>query len=381
MMQSFSRVSIFIHPATFLVIFLIALYTAFYLQIAGIVILSLEIALAIVLTLLIHEAGHTAIAAFWNCAPKVIGTPVFVTTIFLADNVGLAKQLGIMSAGIAMNILCGGAAYLIYGILKSFALKLFFLILASTNFVYCLLNILPTLPFDGGHITKTVLEHFFASKGLKGAFILSIIVSFCMLLLLSYLLYFPGIVLFAIYFVQNIQLFRSIRHLSDSDQSMENKGLLFEGEIEWQRGNIAQAKEKFTALLERCKEGYLHDATSEHLAVLLYEEKNIDEAYNILRRLGDNISDKALCLLYDIAYEKKDFNVVCELSERCYKIMTTEIVALNNARAFAHNNDPEAAGGWLSTALEYGNIAFDEILAEDAFKNVKDNRTFLSFFQ
>lgn len=383
MIQFFSRISVFIHPATFLVIFLMSLYTVFYLHASAfIVVLSLAITLAIILTLIAHETGHAVVAYLWGCVPKIIGTPVFVTTIFLADNVGIAKQLIIMSSGIVMNALFGMGAYWIQGFVKeSFSLvKLFCSILAYTNFVYCLLNLLPALPFDGGHIIKVLSERFFASKGLKTAFVLSMIVSFFVLMWMAYIVYLPGIILFAIYLMQNIQLFNSIKHLSDSDQNMENKGILFEGEIEWQRGNVEKAKEKFTDLLSRCKEGYLHDTASEHLAVLLYEEKNIDKSYDILLKLEDNISDKALCLLYDIAYEKKDFNVVCKLSERCYKIMTTEIIALNNARAFAHNNDPEAAGGWLSTALEYGNITFDEILAEDVFKNIKDNEKFLSFF-
>lgn len=376
MFQFFSKIPIFIQPIFFVVVYAVSVYISFSFQEGLFLMDSFFLFSAVILSVFVHEMGHAIVAAFFRSSPKIIVTPFFPLTLYEVEKVGLLRQTVIMVAGPFMTLVLFVLSYYAGTMFPfDFVSKMFFV-----NYLYLIFSMTPMLPFDAGHILRIYLEKFFASFGLKASFVASMVISAFFLTYMLFKGYIIGVLFFGIYFIQNVQLFRSIKGLSDSDQKDENKQLLFEGEVNWQQGNLARSKELFNALLERCEKGYLHNIASEHLASLAFEEKNIDLAYNILTKLGEDISDNAVCLLYNVAYQKKDFKMVCSLSDRCYKIMPTEIMALNNARAFAYFNDSESAGGWLSAALEFGNIKLDEVVQEELFKNVKGTPEFLSFF-
>jgi len=75
------------------------------------------------------------------------------------------------------------------------------------------------------------------------------------------------------------------------------------------------------------------------------------------------------------------WDVVAKLSHEVYQFAPTQAHALANARAFAYLHQAKPAGGWLQTALEFGEMGREQILAEPEFQALMQNPEFREFIE
>ena len=101
----------------------------------------------------------------------------------------------------------------------------------------------------------------------------------------------------------------------------------------------------------------------------------------MLLEIKGDLADDSVCMLHELASEQKNYPLVIEISARCYQIEPSQKMALNNARAFAHENEPKHAGGWLQTAWQYGSFDLNQLLQEEVFQPIKNHREFQEFIQ
>ena len=379
-----SRIPFIIHPLAFavlffiiaLIIFPISLKLESFYQILAMYVVS-------VVSILFHELGHSGVAYLFGANPVITVSPLFAATIYSPSQLSSWKQILITLAGPMVSV----AIFFVSGFLfLNVSNSMLFASFYFVNLIY-MTSLIPMLPMDGGHLVRILLEKSFGSKGLRATFAISIFVA-CAILFLIFVTarnlfstpYLIAIIYLSIFAIQNVQLLISSKQLHDSDRSEENKALLLKAEIYMQQGDVGGAKAALEEMLQRCKEGQLHIIATEYLAIIAYDEKQVDQAYKLLISLNDSISDNSANILHTIASDRKDYSTVRRLSARCFKNTPSEIIALNNARAFGANNEPEKAGGWLHRACKFNNIKLEDIIKEEEFSKVKENAEFLSFF-
>ncbi|MCW2541165.1 MAG: hypothetical protein JWN95_2890 [Frankiales bacterium] len=156
-------VPIFVTPSWVLVtIFITITYSDFLrAQISGLMpaisyVLSFAYAIALALSVLVHELGHTFVS-------KALGLPVRRIVVFLLGGIseieGEAKrprdEFAIAAAGPAMSFVLAGAFWAAALPLPSgHAATVLLELLAWSNLVIAIFNVLPGLPLDGGRLVQ-----------------------------------------------------------------------------------------------------------------------------------------------------------------------------------------------------------------------------------
>ena len=166
-----------------------------------------------------------------------------------------------------------------------------------------------------------------------------------------------------------------------ADREEENRTIFSQGEMFLRAGKNVQAKECFSTICQKTKEGILFSASSQYLAMILSQEGDRKGAYEQLLPLFNFLDQESKCLLHALAAEYKNSSVVAKLSKECYQLAPTQTVALQNARAFAFLKEAKIAGGWLQTAWQYGGLDLLKILSEDVFVSIRGSPAFEEFVE
>ncbi|MES2272607.1 MAG: M50 family metallopeptidase [Chlamydiota bacterium] len=259
-----------------------------------------------------------------------------------------------------------------YGILRATQLA---------NLFWTVVNLLPVLPLDGGQLLRILLEASFGVKGFKASLLIGAIVA---ALLSFYFFLTQGFLLGAFFFLfafQSFDSWRKSRAASSSDREESNKQMLVDAENALAMGKKEETKRLLEALKEKAKGGLLEHAASQYLAFLALKEGHSKEAFDLLFPIQEYLAEDSLCLLHKLAADLKNYPLVRELSAKCYQFAPSQEMALQNARAFAHENLPKPAGGWLQTAYGYGGLNLGKILNEEEFQGLKNNAEFLEFIE
>ena len=165
---------------------------------------------------------------------------------------------------------------------------------------------------------------------------------------------------------------------SDRDEHLTKE--LSQAEILLQQGNKEQAEKLLLDLRNKTQGGLIYNQVTHLLAFLAFEKKDTKLAYEYLLSIKDKLSDEAICLMHNLAFEENDYQMVKKLSANCYKLSPSKKVALINARTFAVLNEPKPAGGWLKTAMQFEEFDIKSILREKYFETVKNDSSFKHFF-
>lgn len=330
-------------------------------------------------SVLIHEFGHALTAVLFKQKARIQLVALGGVTMFDGPKLKFWQQFIITFNG----PLFGFFLFLIATALLQLSMPpLAFKILKATqvaNLFWTVVNLLPVMPLDGGQLLRIALEAGFGLKGFKASLLIGAVIagliSFYFFMMQAFLL---GAFFFLFAF-QSFDSWRKSRFANSDDRDEENKKLMIEAESALEEGNRDLAKRLLEEVREKGHGGLLAHAASQYLAFLAIKDRKREEAYNLLLPIKDHLSDDSLCILHELASERKNHPVVVELSTRVYQIAPSQKMALRNARAFAHEKKPKAAGGWLQTAWQYGGLDLESILQEEEFKELKDNHEFREF--
>ncbi|MFA6119271.1 MAG: site-2 protease family protein [Parachlamydiales bacterium] len=375
-MQIIKKIPIYIHPFFWLFSALIGFFMS------GSLIGTFFWIGIIFVSVLVHELGHAVMALIFKQRVKIQLVAMGGLTTYHGKTLKYYQQFLITLNGPLFGILLFAISVLIiwFDFIKNPLALSTLKIFSSVNLFWSLVNLIPVLPLDGGQLLRIALEGFFGVKGFKASLILGFVIA-TLIALVSFALrqYLLG-ALFFLFAFQSFELYRKSKDLSkdDRDEKLVNK--LNKAIFLFQKKDYAEAEELLMDLRNQTHDGMIYNQAVHYLAFIAYEKNDFKKAYEYLLLIKNNLMDDAICLLHKLAFEENNFDLVKELSSDCYKLSATKFVALTNAKAFAMLKEAKPAGGWLKTAIQFGDIDLESILSEKYFDNVKNDSEFKSFF-
>lgn len=333
----------------------------------------------IFVSVLIHEFGHALTAVLFKQKARIQLVALGGLTSFDGPKLKFWQQFIITFNG----PLFGFFLFLLASALLQFSFPpLVLKILKATqvaNLFWTVVNLLPVLPLDGGQLMRIVLEANFGIKGFKASLLSGAIIA---ALLAFYFFMVQAFLIGAFFFLfafQSFDSWRKSRYATGDDREEDNKQLMIRAEEALQEGRKDEARRYLEEVKQKAAGGMLAFAAQQYLAYLDFKEGRRKDCYDLLLPIKDHLADDSLCILHELAAEEKNYSLVTELSAQCYQIEPSQKMALNNARAFAYQNQAKHAGGWLQTAWQFGGLNLELILDEEEFKTLKDDPEFREF--
>lgn len=249
------------------------------------------------------------------------------------------------------------------------------------NLFWTVINLLPVMPLDGGQLMRIVLEKLFGAKGMRYA----LIASLCIAVLISVFFFltqeFLVGSLFFLFAYQSYDLIRKTRHFSETDRLDGLRTLLIQVESCLQAGQKLQALQLCEKIRSEAKEGVIFETATQYLAFLKYEEGKLQEVYELLFSMREELVGEAMCLLQKAAFAQKDFPLVKKLAASCFQVWPTAETALRNAYAHAQLHEVTPAVGWVQTAQDEGLDNLKEVLSDPLFDPVRQESSFQEFLK
>lgn len=356
----FLNVPVYIHP-TFWIFFL--LFTRLY---SGISIESFILGAVLIVSLLVHEYGHALTAEYFGAKSEITLEGFGGYASYNSFGMSL-KQLFLITLNgpLFESILIFIPYYLIETGVFAGHYYVQFLLYATMklNILWCLFNLIPVAPLDGGKMLGYFLEGRFGEKGRQLSFRIGI---FAAVLCAAYLFYlgyffFGGLLLF--FGFQSYQRakfsFRRSNPFQDYNQA-----------IMALRDEDLEAAKSLLGKLVKSRDKYYRDLATEALAKVYVQEGAGDKAYGLLIK-----AEVGKCLLCKLAFERKNYALVCKYANVCFETEPTYEVALRISKAFAFLGQPMHAGAWLETAAKFQKVdvalldqIYDAVRNQEAFK-------------
>lgn len=333
----------------------------------------------IVVSVIFHEYGHALTAVFFKQKARIQLIALGGVTLYEGPKLKFWQQFLITLNG----PLFGFLLFLFATFLLSFSWSpLVFKILKASqiaNLFWTIVNLLPVLPLDGGQLLRILLEAAFGVKGFRASLLIGSIIA---ALIAFYFFLIQAFLIGAFFFLfafQSFDSWRKSRFATRDDRDESNKELMQEAEAALEEGHVEKARQLLHQVCDKAKGGLLADAAAQYLAFLAIKEGKRQEAYDLLLPIRAHLADDALCLLHELAAERKNYSLVAQISADVYQIAPSQKMALNNARAFADQRQPKAAGGWLQTAWQLGRLNLETLLQEEPFEHIKNDPDFKAF--
>jgi len=371
------RIPILIHPLFWILASVIGILYG------GFSIFALIWIAIVFISVLFHEMGHAITALVFGQHPQVSLVALGGLTTYEGKGLNFFQQFIIVLNGPIFGIALFLLSYqmISYEVFQNSYLIYFFSAMWKINLFWSAINLLPVLPLDGGQLMRIVFEAIFGEKGFRASIFVGMVVAFT-LSIISFIFFTQLLIVGIIFFLfafQNFELLRKSRFISKSDRDDENREEMGLAEKALQEGNKEEAKKHLHAIKEKGAKGLLNSAAVQYLALMEFQEGKRKEAYELLLSIKDQLSGEPQLILHELSFEFENYELVSKLSQSCFQMFPSQKVALTNARAFAHLNQPRPAGGWLQTALEFGKLDLTKILQENAFQNIMNDPAFEEF--
>ena len=368
------RIPIFIHPFFWVTAALIGWINSGTL-------LGLFIWLGIIfVSILFHEFGHAIAAICFKQKASIRLVAFGGVTSYDGPSLKLWQQFLIVLNGPLFGFLIFIAASLLleffqWPILWAQILRL----TQIANFFWSVVNLFPVLPLDGGQLLRIGLEAGFGVKGFRASlFIGALFSTLCALGFFAIQGYLIG-ALFFLFAFQSFEQWRKSKSMTAEDRDDRFRKLLMSGEEALSLGKRREAEAIFTEVKEGTTSGLFHISAMQYLGLLKFQDGEKETAYQLLLPILKELSDDSKCVLHLLAADHCNWALVADLSSDCFQVAPTQLIALQNARAFAHLKQPKPAGGWLQTAVSKGPLDIKNILNEDPFQAIKHEPDFQHF--
>lgn len=337
---------------------------------------------AILVSLLLHELGHalTARAFGQKCRIELAGFGGF--TYREGRRLKLWQEFFVVLNGPLVGLLLyfGLSFWAPHLPLAEYPVAARLLsILLFINLFWTLINLLPILPLDGGHLLSILLESLFGFRGVKIALYLGVsIAALCALLAFLFQAFLLG-ALFVILLFEGVRSLRLHHLLKAEDRNASYQEKLQAAQRLLKEGRRTEAASEFEQLRQEVKEGILYTVATEELACLYTAQNRPRDAYGLLHSLGKNLSQERIPLLHLLAFIQGDYKAVVACGETAYQLAPTYETALRNAMAHSMLENVDPAVGWLNCAIREGlpapraameNAKFDPIRKTTGFQKI-----------
>lgn len=282
----------------------------------------------IFLSILIHEYGHALTALAFRQKVSIELTGLGGVTKHIGPSTSFFQEFLITLNGPLAGFLLFIVALFAYSSFSKentilmYALK----VMVSVNLFWTIFNLFPILPLDGGQLVRIILEKIFGKKGVK-AFLLFSFALGGLLALIAFL--FQHLFLGILLSILSFESYQAWDNLKTS--FISNHQAIFEH---------VNAPLNFQIITATAKN--------------LLEKGELQEAYDMLFSIKDQLSLMHLQLLQHLAYRLRKWKETSEIGTKIYNQKPLLETALLNAFSYAHMQQISASIGWLEAALHLG---------------------------
>jgi stage IV sporulation protein FB len=337
----------------------------------------------IVISVLVHEYGHALTALAFGQQAHIDLVGMGGVTHREGPHLSLWKEFIIVLNGPA-------AGFLLFLIANYMRLRLgdhppdtlwTYTILIATwaNLFWTIVNLLPIHPLDGGKLLSIILESIFGMSGVKFSLIISSVLS---ILIALVFFYFGGLLAGSLFFLLAFESYRAWRSslsmsIEDKNESLQDELKQIEEDI--RIGNQVIAKEKLLQVRDKAKKGMIYNLATEYLAGILNNQRNYQEAYDILKPIQNKLSPEGLRLLHQLSFRIGEIKDALKLGDSSYQAFPNYDTALINSLCYSLEGQVQPAVGWLQRAISDGlpncrvvfdKTEFDPIRNSEQFQNI-----------
>jgi stage IV sporulation protein FB len=340
----------------------------------------------IFISILIHELGHALVSIFFKQKARIEIAPFGGVTLREGPKLSLGKEFIVVLAGplFGFSLFLIGLFVLPLIEQKDSILHFSFKILMLVNLLWTILNLVPVLPLDGGHLLRIILEKLFGFKGVKGVHLISFILA---LLLTLVAFAFGQIFIGILFFMLAFSSYRSLKQvnqmtLQDQDFSLQEE--FEEAEKKLILGNKEEALKDFAKIRQKSNEGMIYNIATETQALMMLEDTNVSlekkkEIYNLLLSLP-KVSQELIPTLHRLSFENGDFAKTLELADEAYQLSPLSQTALINSMANSLLLKVKPAIGWLECALAEEDLNVEAVLQKKEFDPIRNDSEFIKLF-
>lgn len=372
MMTIPGRIPISIHPLFWLLALLIGWMYTFTL--AG----TLLAVLVVFISVLFHEFGHALTGTLFGQKTRIELAAFGGFTYRQGRKLKLWEEfLVVINGPLAGLLLCVGA-YLLMRFVPITSPPVAFVVKFTmiANLFWTVMNLVPVLPLDGGHLLSIVLEGIFGFKGVKMAIVIGLVIGVGLSI---YLLTIRQLLLGLLFLILTFESFRSLRYyrvLTEKDRDEELQKFIRQGEELLKQGKEDEALKAFEEVRNRTRAGVLYLLATQQMAELYRRRNGFKEAYELLLPVRKNLTGEGLVLLHFLASKNQDNEMVARVGNEVFQANPTAETALRNAYAYGALGQVEPAVGWLECALRQGLTSVDEILQKPEFDPIRHEKRF-----
>jgi stage IV sporulation protein FB len=328
---------------------------------------SVIVGVVVIMSLLVHEYGHALTAVYFGKKPEILLEAFGGSARYNSFGITPKQQFLITLNGpLFESVLIALSYYLLnVSFFENYYIRFFLYATLRINILWCLFNLIPIQPLDGGHLLHYLLEKKIGEKGC------AYIGLACAAIIAPYLL-FTGLYIFGtLLLIFGYQQFKKLSFSKANPFNLHMKGL------ESLRNNdFEEAKTHFKQLM-KSKDAQMKTSAAEQLAKIYRQEHNPQLSYKTLLQCDPQYLKEGKPLLCQLAYEQGNYSLVCQYARDIYAIEPTQQTAHLNSRAFAHLKNPALAGAWLKTASLFENGQnLKELLADPSYDAVRTETTF-----
>lgn len=338
---------------------------------------SVILGIVLIFSLLVHEYGHALTAYYFGARPAIIleafgGRAEYDSFRMTAKQEFLVTLNGPLLESVLIVL---SYSLLQWDVFDSHPyIRYFLYVTMRLNILWCLLNLIPIAPLDGGHLARYLLERKFWEKGYRASIILGLL---CAIVAVPYLCYqgfaFFGVLLL-IFGFQHFQLLRGTRTFESPFSSyMRGVEAIKENDLE-------RAKTILRKLL-KTKDAHIQHLAVESLAKAYMQGNETQKSYDLLMKADHQSLKEGKCLLCKLAYERKNYDLVSKYSREIYEMNPSYEIALLNSKAFAGLREPALSGAWLETASRYRAGTIEDLLEDPIYDAVRNHDVFQEYLQ
>lgn len=338
---------------------------------------SVIVGLVLIFSLLVHEYGHALTAYYFGARPAIVleafggraeynGFGMTPKQHFLVTLNGplLESVLILLSYSLLQWDVFDSHPYIRY----------FLYVTMRLNILWCLLNLIPIAPLDGGYLARYLLERKFGERGYRASIMLGLL---CAIVAVPYLCY-QGFVFFGILLLifgfQHFQMLRESKPFESPFSSyMRGVEAIKENDLE-------NAKTILRKLL-KIKDAHIQHLAVESLAKAYMQENESQKSYDLLMKADHQSLKEGKCLLCKLAFERKNYDLVGKYSRDIYEINPSYEIALLNSKTFAGLRDPVLSGAWLETASQFRSDDIQDLLVDPIYDVVREQEAFKQYLQ
>lgn len=369
------KIPISIHPLFWLIAFFIGwMWT---MTLTG----ALICVAVILFSVLFHEFGHALTAMLFGQRTRIELAAFGGFTYREGRKLKLWEEFLVVLNGPVAGFLLFLIALAIYRNAAIESQSLLFMVKFTfvANLFWTVINLVPVLPLDGGHLLSIVLEAIFGFKGVKIAIIAGLVIAVA----ISVFFFALGMFLIgALFLILTFESFRSLRYykiFTEQDRDTSLQELMKSADSDFHAGRSEQALSKLEEVRKKTREGILYTVATQEMAEIYRNQERYEEAYQLLLPIRKTLSGENLATFHFLAYMNGDYKTVTEVGNKCFQDNPSADTALINALAYGALSRAEPAVGWLECSLREGLTSIKEAISREEFDSIRNDPRFHAF--